>query len=54
MICPRPEFSLFCFDNFVQPVLLYGTEVWVFHKSLDDVNLSCCARARHIELLITV
>ena len=32
---PEPSFLCTLFDKLVMPVLLYGSEIWEFHKDLD-------------------
>ena len=32
---PEPSFLCTLFDKLVIPVLLYGSEIWGFHKAVD-------------------
>ena len=51
LYAPDPNFLCSLLDKFVQPVVLYGSEVWGFHSALDveRVHLSLCKRVLHVK-----
>ena len=48
-----PELSFLCplFDKLVLPVLLYGSEIWGFHKAVDieKAHLLFCKKSLHLK-----
>ena len=51
LYAPDPNFLCSLFDKLVQPVVLYGSEVWGFHSALDveRVQLSFFKRVLHVK-----
>ena len=51
LYAPDPNFLCSPFDKLVQPVLVYGSEMWGFHSAVDveRVHLSFCKRVLHVK-----
>ena len=51
LYAPDPKFLCSLFDKLLQPVVIYGLEVWGFHSALDveRVHLSFCKRFLHVK-----
>ena len=51
LYAPEPSFLCALFDKLVKPVLLYGSEIWGFHKAADveRVHLLFCKIILHLK-----